>query len=94
MGKQAQKTTSALDLPVHLCFHTVCVHSSGTNYGQALLEEQLHLITSHMSQKDGPGSREEASGTCLVILGLPKMPLGLASGDKRNHGINPSVSEQ
>lgn len=91
MGKQAQKITDVIYLHAHFCFRTSCVHSSGTIYGQELLEAQLHPI---ISMQEGPGSREEASITCLVIPGLLEMPLGLASGDKRNHGVKPSVSEQ
>lgn len=90
MEKQAQKTTSVIYPHVHFCFHTVCVDSSGKNYGQELLEAQLHLTISTT------GARQQGRGIQHLpgYSWPPEMPLGLASGDKRNCGVKPSVSEQ
>jgi len=95
VGKPAQKTTSLILSACSLLFpHCVSVCNSGINYGQEPFEAQLHLIHLHMWQSEGPGNREEASSTCLDILGLLEMPLGLASRDKRNYGVKPSASQQ
>lgn len=68
MGKQVQKTTSVIYLHVHFCFHTVCVHSSGTSYGQELLEAQLHLIISTWGSQRGQAAGKKQVVPAWIFL--------------------------
>lgn len=95
-GKQAQKTTSVILSAWSLFFPyciSVCEVQEQTMVKSFLKHSSILFISTWGSWR-GPGNREEASSTCLNILVLLKMPLGLASGDKKKHGAKSSVSEQ